>query len=152
MLLTASTPETVSTCWFHQPHEPDSYDGHSGHQAPLIYIGKRQLDTCVCQQFTDKPRPILPAPKCNAFIVLTFIMFLPERAGVRLFPHPNPLRERGAFCRMRRKRLIRPTCLALPVGLIRRVSVASGIVHRLPVRRKHLIRPTKQIVLYVVGL
>ncbi len=96
MLLTALTPETVSTCRFHLPHEPDSYDGHSGHQVHLIDIGKRQLYTRVCQQFTDKPRPILPAPKCNAFIVLTFIMFLPERAGVRLFPHPNPLHGRGA--------------------------------------------------------
>ncbi|OKT09802.1 hypothetical protein ACN59_30760 [Escherichia coli] len=35
-------------------------------------------------------------------------------------------------CRMRRERLIRPTDGAEFVGLIRRVSVASGICARLP--------------------
>ncbi|AQV30558.1 hypothetical protein BON69_07010 [Escherichia coli] len=37
-----------------------------------------------------------------------------------------------ANCRMRRERLIRPTVRHRPVGMIRRVSVASGIVRQLP--------------------
>ncbi|WP_114138132.1 hypothetical protein, partial [Escherichia coli] len=35
-------------------------------------------------------------------------------------------------CRMRRERLIRPTVPTPPVDLIRRASIASGMVCRLP--------------------
>ncbi|OSK93842.1 ribonucleoside diphosphage reductase 1, beta subunit, B2 [Escherichia coli TA447] len=45
-------------------------------------------------------------------------------------------------CRMRRKRLIRPT--ARFVGLIRRASVASGSGCRM--QRERLIRPTARFV------
>ena len=50
-------------------------------------------------------------------------------------------------CRMRRKRLIRPTIPIIStnyikVGQIRRVSVASGICTECRMRRKRLIRPT----------
>ncbi|MFV4812021.1 hypothetical protein [Escherichia coli] len=37
-----------------------------------------------------------------------------------------------ADCRMRRERLIRPTVPTPPVDLIRRASIASGMVCRLP--------------------
>ncbi|MGS6240888.1 hypothetical protein, partial [Enterobacter hormaechei] len=41
-------------------------------------------------------RPILPAPKCNAFIVLTFInVFTREGWGEERFPHNLPHSPRG---------------------------------------------------------
>ncbi len=62
-------------------HEPDSYDGHSGHRGTTrFYIRKRQLYPASTSNLPIKPRPILPA-KCNAFIVLTFVCFYREGWG-----------------------------------------------------------------------